>query len=233
MNKRSKSIFGEIEQTKKVSMIGVILAGLSFVFSSATFITLIWILTLIISPLRADEQKGYLFPLADPVYVHGKILCTAWYSKWRKEPGKKPYQYKGFNYPAQYGKPIRAPFDGVVESTSISGFEGGAITLRATDGITTVRICHVSDFEVLKYTVVQDNLTGRRWKEQTRVKRGEIIGYVGMSGRTTGPHIRVIFERNGERFFVSAETWGMKYTDFNYSQTEFDASKTVYYAEKK
>lgn len=228
-DKRHPSVFKEIETAKKYSRWGLFMAIFGFCFNFVMAVIVMFIL--FSQTARADE--GYLFPLANPVYVHGKILCTAWYSKWRSEPGKKPYQYKGFNYPAEYGKPIRAPFNGVVEATNIGGFEGGSITIRANDGITTVRICHVSNFEVLKYTVIQDNLTGRRWKEQTRVRRGDVIGYVGTSGRTTGPHIRVIFERNGERFFVNAATWGMKVNDFYYSPTEFDASQTRYYAECK
>lgn len=188
-----------------------------------------------------SQIQGYLFPLEKPIMVHGKILCTSWYSKIRSEQinGKwTTYQYKALNYPAKYGDNIIAPFDAVVEATSIGGYEGGTITLRSIEYPSiTVRICHMSDFEVAKYTkIIEKDVWGnttKEYKEKTKVKRGEIIGYVGTSGRTTGSHIRVVFEKNGERFFVSAEIWGKKYTDFEYSKTEFDATKTMYYADNR
>lgn len=233
-NKVTKSILASQETTEKYSFYSMVFGFSAFVVSLITMICWILVLLSLVVPthLAADAKDSYLFPLDKPVKVHGRILCTSWYSKWRTEiiKGKTvSYQYKGFNYPAVYGSAIRAPFDGVVDSTNIGGYEGGTITLRATDGITTVRMCHVSNFEVLKYTTYVDSLTGAKWKEQTKVKRGDIIGYVGMSGRTTGSHVRIIFERNGERFFVASEIWGMKYTDFEYSKTEFDSAKTQLY----
>lgn len=179
----------------------------------------------IITFVCADEKQtakdtGYLFPLKEPVYTHGKILCTSWYSKLRTEiiNGKRTtYQYKALNYPSKYGTDILASGDGVVIDTLIDGYEGGTITIQYDNGL-TMRVCHLSKQLVL---------------DGMRVKRGQVIGKVGRSGRTTGSHLRIVIEKNGERVFCNAETWGMKYTDFNYSKTEFDAGQTIMYAQNK
>lgn len=176
---------------------------------------LTWIVVfgLIILRLSFAENKGYLFPLEEPVYVHGKIFCTSWYSKWRTENGKS-YQYKALNYPSKLGTNILASGDGVVIDTLIHGYEGGTITIQYDDGL-TIRVCHISKQLVL---------------DGQRVKRGQVIAKVGCSGRATGPHVRIVVEKNGERVFCNAETWGKKYGDFYYSPGEFDSNKTKLYA---
>lgn len=165
--------------------------------------------------LRAAKPETYLFPLANPIKVNGKILTTSWYSKWRTENGKS-YQYKALNYPAPHGSPIHAPADGEIIKTLVAGYEGAIIEILLDDGV-TVTYAHLSRYEILK----------------GRVTRGQVIGYTGQSGRTTGPHLRVRFERNGERFFVNAQTWGMRPDQFEYSQTNFDSARAVFYKDQR
>lgn len=156
---------------------------------------------------RAD----YLFPLKEPVYVGKKILCTSWYSKYRTENGKT-YQYKAWNLPAKYGSEILCPENGVIINTQIAGYEGAIITIKFDDG-NEMTFCHLSKYEILK----------------GRVSTGSVIGYVGTSGRSTGPHVRIRIDKNGERQFISSKTWGLEYNKFYYSPTEFNANKAKYY----
>lgn len=162
----------------------------------------------------ANADESFLFPVKDPQYRGKKIVCSSWYTKMRTESGRT-YQYKALNYPARYGTDIVASGAGVVKLTDISGYEGGTITVQYDNGV-SIRVCHISKQCVL---------------EGTRVKAGDVIAKVGNSGRTTGPHVRIVVEKNGERIFCNAETWGKKYDDFHYTQTEFDASKTSLYKE--
>lgn len=179
-------------------------------FMTLTFIAL-WAFVI---GVAANADEAFLFPVKDPQMKNGKIVCSSWYSKMRTENGKT-YQYKALNYPAKYGTEIVASGPGVVKLTEISGYEGGSITIQYDNGV-SIRVCHISKQRVL---------------EGMRVKRGDVIANVGNSGRTTGPHVRIVVEKNGERIFCNAETWGKKYDDFHYNKSDFDAAKTSFYKE--
>ena len=82
--------------------------------------------------------------------------------------------YKGIDIPSFIGAPIQATGDGVVE---FSGWGGGygwlIIVLHDYGGFRTV-YAHLSE------RLVSSGMT---------VKKGQIIGRVGNSGNTTGPHV--------------------------------------------
>lgn len=167
------------------------------------------LITLLI--LMQPAFAGYLFPVESPIKNNGKIVCTAWYTRIRTENGRS-YSYKALNYPAPYGSKILAPEDGVITKHEIQGYEGASLTIKLDDGV-EITICHLHQYEKIK----------------GRVKRGEVIGYVGTSGRTTGPHLRIVFEKNGERFFVGAATFGMKVADFYFPPGESNLSMASMY----
>lgn len=177
-------------------------------------------------------NKGYLFPLADPIVTNGKYLCSDWCSRLRKEENRVR-KYMALNYPTPYGAPIYSPGDGIVVLTKISGYEGASIFIRLDDPVDDieVEICHLSRYEVLEKTTVEKK--GRRYKVPTRVKRGEVIGYAGTSGRTTGCHVRIVFRVNGEVAFACSTTWGMPYNAFIYSPREFDPKNAQMYKPQK
>jgi len=81
--------------------------------------------------------------------------------------------HSGVDIGSSYGAPIIAPADGVVTFTDTLGGYGKAIMIDHGNGIST-RYGHLSGFAV---TAGQ------------RVHRGDVIGYVGESGRSTGPHL--------------------------------------------
>lgn len=81
--------------------------------------------------------------------------------------------HKGIDISAPLGTPIRATADGVVFSAGLSNGYGREVVLDHGHGLKTL-YGHMSGFNVLA--------------GQT-VFRGQIIGYVGHSGRTTGNHV--------------------------------------------
>ena len=81
--------------------------------------------------------------------------------------------HSGVDIGSNYGAKIIAPADGVVTFTDSMGGYGKAIMISHGNGIST-RYGHLSGFAV---TAGQ------------HVHRGDLIGFVGASGRSTGPHL--------------------------------------------
>jgi murein DD-endopeptidase MepM/ murein hydrolase activator NlpD len=81
--------------------------------------------------------------------------------------------HSGVDISASYGQPVIAPADGTVMFAEFLGGYGKAIMVDHGHGIRT-RYGHLSSFAVA---------TGQH------IQRGDIIGYVGLSGRSTGPHL--------------------------------------------
>ncbi len=87
--------------------------------------------------------------------------------------------HKGIDYAAPTGTPIRATADGVVTFAGVQGGYGNVVFLRHHGAYSTV-YGHMSRF-------APDVRHG------TRVRQGETIGYVGMTGWATGPHLHYEF----------------------------------------
>jgi len=81
--------------------------------------------------------------------------------------------HSGVDISASYGQPVIAPADGVVTFADFLGGYGKAVMVDHGHGIRT-RYGHLSSFAVVNGQHVQ---------------RGDLIGYVGLSGRSTGPHL--------------------------------------------
>ena len=81
--------------------------------------------------------------------------------------------HAGIDIGAVFGQPVIAPADGVVEFADFMGGYGRAVILDHSHGITT-RFGHLKSFACYP---------------GQHVHRGDTIGYVGDSGRSTGPHL--------------------------------------------
>lgn len=81
--------------------------------------------------------------------------------------------HTGVDISAEVGETVIAPADGAVGFADVMGGYGRAVLLEHGNGVST-RYGHLSGFAV---TAGQ------------RVHRGDVIGYVGSSGRSTGPHL--------------------------------------------
>lgn len=91
--------------------------------------------------------------------------------------------HTGTDYAAPMGTPVRAIGDGVIVSAGSRGGYGNMIDVRHNNGIVS-RYGHLSRF-------------ARGIHSGTHVKMGETIGYVGMTGWATGPHLHFEIRING------------------------------------
>lgn len=91
--------------------------------------------------------------------------------------------HSGIDYAVASGTPIRAPSDGVVTSIGVKGGYGNAIMLRHSDSMQTL-YGHMSAFANIR--------VGQH------IRAGEIIGYVGSTGVSTGPHLHYEVLINGQ-----------------------------------
>ena len=93
--------------------------------------------------------------------------------------------HKGTDFAAPMGTPIMASGDGVVIKASWCGGGGNCVKIRHNSSYTTV-YAHMSKFAA--------NI-----KKGKRVKQGQTIGYVGSTGKSTGPHLHYEVIHNGKR----------------------------------
>ena len=98
--------------------------------------------------------------------------------------------HQGLDFAAPTGTPIMAAGDGVVEYSGRKGNYGNYIRLRHPNEYHTV-YAHMSRFA-----------SGVR--QGARVKQGEIIGYVGSTGLSTGPHLHYEVHHRGSHVNPSA-----------------------------
>jgi Membrane proteins related to metalloendopeptidases len=91
--------------------------------------------------------------------------------------------HKGVDYAAPIGTPVKATADGIVAFAGSNGGYGREIILRHGEKYNTV-YGHLSKY-------------ARGISAGKRIKQGQIIGYVGMSGLATGPHLHYEFQING------------------------------------
>lgn len=97
---------------------------------------------------------------------------------------RKSGYHHGVDIANKLGTPIKAAADGVVTFAGWKNVYGRTVVIKHDDGKSTL------------YAHTQKILV----KEQQRVKRGQVIARVGVSGKTTGPHLH--FEiRKGEKCF--------------------------------
>jgi murein DD-endopeptidase MepM/ murein hydrolase activator NlpD len=101
----------------------------------------------------------------------------------RKDPfDGRPDFHAGLDIAANKGTPVRATADGTVESAAYNGNYGNAVLVAHGFGLAT-RFGHLSGFAV---------------RQGQQVRRGEIIGYVGSTGRATSSHLHYEILHNGQ-----------------------------------
>jgi len=98
--------------------------------------------------------------------------------------------HQGTDFAAPEGTPIMASGDGVIVKAGWCGGGGNCVKIRHNSSYSTV-YAHMSKFAIAT-------------KKGRRVKQGEIIGYVGSTGKSTGPHLHYEVIFNGKR--VNSQT---------------------------
>ena len=93
--------------------------------------------------------------------------------------------HRGTDFAAPMGTPIMASGDGVVKKAGWCGGGGNCVKIRHNSTYQTV-YAHMSKF-------------ARGIKTGVRVKQGQTIGYVGSTGKSTGPHLHYEVIVNGKK----------------------------------
>ena len=93
--------------------------------------------------------------------------------------------HRGTDFAAPKGTPIMASGNGIIEKASWCGGGGNCVKIRHNSTYQTV-YAHMSKF-------------ARGIKKGVRVKQGQTIGYVGSTGKSTGPHLHYEVIVNGKK----------------------------------
>jgi murein DD-endopeptidase MepM/ murein hydrolase activator NlpD len=91
--------------------------------------------------------------------------------------------HKGIDFAAPVGTPIKAAGSGRVQFRGVKGGYGNTVILSHAGGVTTL-YAHMSRY-------------ARGLRVGDKVKQGEVIGYIGMTGLATGPHLHYEYRVNG------------------------------------
>ena len=93
--------------------------------------------------------------------------------------------HQGTDFAAPMGTPIIASGVGKIVIARWCGGGGNCVKIKHNSTYSTV-YSHMSKF-------------GRNIKKGKRVKQGQIIGYVGSTGMSTGPHLHYVVIENGKK----------------------------------
>ena len=132
--------------------------------------------------VRKDVERQEALAAATPSIwpAHGWLTGTF---GGRSDPFTgEPGFHQGLDISTEKGQPVYATADGQVESASYTGDYGNLIVLRHDFGLAT-RYGHLSKFNV---------------KPGAAVHRGDVIGFVGSTGRSTGAHVHYEILANGK-----------------------------------
>jgi len=134
----------------------------------------------ILSELESANEKVRTTPSLRPVNV-GFVSSRF---GWRMDPmsGRRT-MHRGVDFSARLGTPVYATADGVVTFSGVWQTYGNVVEVSHGSGFVT-RFAH---------------LQRRLVRKGQRVTRGDVIGRVGSTGRSTFSHLHYEIEQNGER----------------------------------
>ena len=132
--------------------------------------------------VRRDVERRVQLANATPSIwpTHGGL--TSFFGGRSDPMTGEPAYHSGIDISAEKGRPVYATADGVVQSTGYTGDYGNLIVLKHAFGLST-RYGHLSAYHV---------------KTGDSVKRGDVIGYIGSTGRSTGSHLHYEILVNGQ-----------------------------------
>lgn len=113
--------------------------------------------------------------------LEGRYWFTSGYGT-RTDPftGKKAF-HAGYDYAARRGTPVLAAADGIVTHRGRLGYYGKTLEVYHGNSISTL-YGHLYDYRV---------------ENGDFVERGQLIGLIGSTGRSTGPHLHYEVRRDG------------------------------------
>ncbi|MES2620008.1 MAG: peptidoglycan DD-metalloendopeptidase family protein [Bacteroidota bacterium] len=108
------------------------------------------------------------------------------FAKRRFHPVTKVWKaHLGTDYAASYGTPIFATADGIVEDAKFKVYNGNYVKIRH-NGQYKTQYLHMSKI-------------AKGIRAGSKVRQGEVIGYVGSTGLATGPHVCYRFWKDGQQ----------------------------------
>ncbi|WP_195270225.1 peptidoglycan DD-metalloendopeptidase family protein [Eubacterium sp. 1001713B170207_170306_E7] len=133
-------------------------------------------------------SSGFMWPLP------GNYTITSWfgYRPASDTNGIGSTNHGGMDIAASTGTPIHAPAGGYVTMASWNGGYGNCIMVAMDNG-DTLLFGHLSGYNV---------------SYGQRVNQGDIIGYVGSTGNSTGPHLHLTYLLNNS---TSVDPWDYIY----------------------
>jgi murein DD-endopeptidase MepM/ murein hydrolase activator NlpD len=140
---------------------------------------------------RPDGPAGYYAVNGTPLrkqFIKSPLKfsrITSGFTKRRFHPVLKYFRpHYGVDYGAPVGTPVMTTADGVIVEARYKPGEGNFIRVRHSSRVDTCYL-HLSRFV-------------KGLKKGTRVTQGDVIGYVGMTGLATGPHLDYRVSENGK-----------------------------------
>jgi murein DD-endopeptidase MepM/ murein hydrolase activator NlpD len=136
----------------------------------------------IVKLAKEKEKMLASIPAIQPVSNEHLTRMASGYG-WRNDPFTKARKlHKGMDFTAPKGTPIYASGDGVV--------------IRA-DGRASGYGRHVRIDHGFGYVTLYAHMTKYVVRRRQKVKRGDLIGYVGSTGRSKAPHVHYEVRKNG------------------------------------
>lgn len=129
---------------------------------------------------RLEEQLRWISSV--PAITPARGLLTSGFGTRRDPITRGRGNHQGVDIAAPPGAPVRASADGLVTRASRQGGLGKAVFLSHGYGLAS-RYGHLSEITV---------------KPGQRVRRGDVIGHVGNTGRSTGYHLHYEVHLDGE-----------------------------------
>jgi len=138
----------------------------------------------------SDTSKGYFNPKGESLFraflkaplQYRRI--SSFFTLNRYHPILKRFRpHLGIDYAAPSGTPVSSIGEGTVISAGWSGGFGRRVVIRHSNGYESA-YAHLSGF-------------GKKIHPGARVTQGQVIGYVGMSGLATGPHLDFRISKDG------------------------------------
>ncbi|MBW4484988.1 MAG: M23 family metallopeptidase [Tildeniella torsiva UHER 1998/13D] len=131
--------------------------------------------------LESEAEQAAAFPSGKP--IAGDPSVSSEFGLRPNPFGQRGYEmHEGVDFAGPMGKPILATAEGVVVRADYNGGYGNH-----------VRIDHGYNYETL-----YGHLSKLEVNIGDRVKRGDIVGYLGSTGRSSGPHLHYSVYRNGQ-----------------------------------
>ncbi|HMD35137.1 MAG TPA: peptidoglycan DD-metalloendopeptidase family protein [Vicinamibacterales bacterium] len=134
-----------------------------------------------LSYVERDVERREAFAAATPSIWPAHGWLTGTFGQ-RSDPFTgEPGVHQGLDISTEKGQPVYATADGSIESAQYTGDYGNMIVVQHGFGLST-RYGHLSGYAA---------------KVGQTVKRGQVIGYVGSTGRSTGAHLHYEILANG------------------------------------